>query len=451
MSTHLPLASVVIPTHNRRDRLCRTLAALARQSCPPERFEIVVSANACSDGTGESVRGLMMPCGVRIVELPEPNAAAARNAGARAACGTLLIFLDDDIEVSPDFVSAHLEAHNLEDGVPQDGLPLRVAVGYIPATLQPEADFFAIALRGWWEAMFDRMRDPGHRFAYSDLLTGNFSLPRESFTKIGGFDERYACHEDYEIGYRLVVAGARFVFAERAWGYHTDLTRLARACARKRDEGRADVLLANQYPPLRPALLLSRRRSRKQQLIRRIVFIAPGAGDRIAGLLARFLPLLEHVGARASWSRVLYGIFGYWYERGVADQANSFAAVRSLIPDADAEPEPAGGGVPLDVTDLDAAERRLDEERPEAVTLCVGSRAFGELPATPGAERLAGRHLRPALTRLLYREYVRALIGENRFPLFTTTGTAVSAAASTAGRVDPIGLLSETAPPRSAR
>lgn len=450
MTAPIPSASIVIPTHNRRESVCRTLDSLSRQTCPPDRFEIVVAANACTDGTPDAVRALMMACELRVLDLPAPGAAAARNAGARAARGALVTFLDDDIAVAPEFVEAHIEAHNADARLPAVLAP-QVALGYLPAALQPDGDFFAIALRGWWEAMFDRVREPGHRFAYTDLLTGNFSMPRELFIRLGEFDERYRCHEDYELGYRLISAGVTFVFAERASGYHADVTRLARACSRKREEGRADVQLAAQHPSLRPALLMTRRRSRNQRVIRWIAFNMPKAGDRIAGLLARSLRLLERVGARASWARVLYGIFGYWYERGVADTARTLAALQPLLSGPHSGQGTQDRSIQLDVSDLDAAERRLDAERPAAVTLCVGSRAFGELPLTPGAERLAGRHLRPALTRLFSRQYVEALVAENQVFVLAPQGAGESLRESDPAVVDSIGLLPEPAPPPPGR
>lgn len=414
MIATFPLASVIIPTHDRVGDLRRTIEALVRQARDPQHYEIVVAANACTDETVDYLRALATPCTLRVVDVPAPGAAGARNAGAAAARGAILIFLDDDVTVGPEFVAAHLGAHGLDECSELDGLPLRAAVGYLPAALQPEADFFAIALRGWWEAMFDRMRIPGHRFGYTDLLTGNFSIPREHFTRLGGFDERYRCHEDYEFGYRLVEAGAAFVFVEGAWGLHTDRTRLDRACGRKREEGRADVQLAVQYPVLRSGLLMTRRRSRKQRLIRAVAFRAPRIGDRLATASSWLLPVLERVRARATWQRVLHGILGYWYERGLADAAGTPGALRQLATD------PARAKVTeidLDISDLDRAERRLDRERPDAARLCIGFRVIVSLASEPGRERLAGRHLRPALVRRAHRTYVCALINEGRITM----------------------------------
>lgn len=418
-SATTPRVAVIIPTRNRRESLARTLAAFERQTCGPEMFEVIVVANACTDDTAAFVtmRREEVPYALRIIDRPEPGASAARNAGADRTRAALLVFLDDDIEPSPQFVEAHVEAHRRHGGTA--GAPC-VAIGYLPSVLQPEGDLFAIALRSWWEAMFASMRGAGHRYRYTNLLSGNFSVPRELFHLVGGFDVRYRCHEDYELGYRLIKAGAEFVFAEAASGVHADHTRLERACGRKRDEGYADVHLAQQYPELRTVLLLARPPTLKQRTMRWAAFHAPRVGDAAAQTVMDLLPLVERLGMRMMWQRLLYGVFAYWYARGLADALPRNAEVDRLLEgawDERRERDAQRLAVPLD-DGVDAAERLLDEHRPMAASLTVAGREFGQLAYQPGAEPLAGRHLRQDLMTVLYREYVEALIAAGRLRVF---------------------------------
>jgi glycosyltransferase involved in cell wall biosynthesis len=118
--------SIVIPTHNRRDSVERALRALTRQTYPLAASEVIVVADGCTDGTPEISRA-GWPFPLRIMEEASRGPAAARNRGAAVATGELLIFLDDDIEVSPGFVAAHVRAH-------ADGGPGCVAVGLSPYT-----------------------------------------------------------------------------------------------------------------------------------------------------------------------------------------------------------------------------------------------------------------------------------------------------------------------------
>ena len=45
-----PLASVVIPTHQRKDSLLRALASLATQTIPHEQYEVIVVVDGSDDG-----------------------------------------------------------------------------------------------------------------------------------------------------------------------------------------------------------------------------------------------------------------------------------------------------------------------------------------------------------------------------------------------------------------
>src|SRR5437867_926138 len=100
--------SVIIPTHNRANELADTLACLKRQSLAAAEYEIIV----VDDGSSPPVR---LPedkenPSCSVVRLEGVERSAARNAGAAAAKGRLLVFVDDDISVGADFLEAHLHA-----------------------------------------------------------------------------------------------------------------------------------------------------------------------------------------------------------------------------------------------------------------------------------------------------------------------------------------------------
>ena len=245
-----PTVSVIIPTHNRCASLQRALGALRAQTYSLREVEVIVVADGCADDTADVVGRYTAPFTLCLIDQPGQGPAAARNCGAAQARGQLLLFMDDDIEPASCWIEAHVSAHA--------GRTDRVVIGYLPPFIQEPADFFHIELRGWWEAMFQPMRRSDHRFGYWDLLSGNFSLPAELFFRVGGFDPTLWCHEDYELGFRLIQAGASFIFAEDAWGYHHEVTDLDRSLERKYQEGRADVMIGHRHAELRPALPLAR-------------------------------------------------------------------------------------------------------------------------------------------------------------------------------------------------
>lgn len=387
-----PSVAVVIPTRNRHAAIERTLRAFSAQSPFPGAMEIIVVADGCTDRTRD-IAEANWAVPVRVIEQPHQGPAAARNRGASETSADIVIFLDDDIEVWPGFVDAHLQAHAAGD-------PARVAIGYLPADVQGRRDFFGVTLRGWWDAMFERMREPGHRFSYKDLLSGNFSIRRSLFSEVRGFNERFPCHEDYELGYRLIRGGARLAFAEAAAGWHHEHTDLLRALSRKRDEGRADVALAALHPRLTPALPLCRvaRLPRRQRILRTLALTQPAAGDLVAAAYRSLLVPLEAARVRTRWRQVLEALLTYWYWRGVGESIRAHPSTNATQFNCVAES-------PVYTLDLSSglavAIRTLDQERPEALRLCWGAHEIATVPPDPGAEPLRGEHL-PSLLRSRY-------------------------------------------------
>ncbi|HEY1775085.1 MAG TPA: glycosyltransferase [Solirubrobacteraceae bacterium] len=101
-----PAASIIIPTRERPGYLEVALASVAPQARRAGAELILVD-----DGALEQNAQLAERFGARYVSLGEPRGLnAARNAGAAAASGELLAFIDDDVEVHPDWLDALLAA-----------------------------------------------------------------------------------------------------------------------------------------------------------------------------------------------------------------------------------------------------------------------------------------------------------------------------------------------------
>src|SRR5439155_25957200 len=106
-----PAISVVIPTYERCDALVRTLAALGRQTFPTEDFEAVVVVDGSRDHTCAVLATLETPFALRWIWQENRGRSSARNAGLHAARADLVVFLDDDVEVTPGFLTALHRAH----------------------------------------------------------------------------------------------------------------------------------------------------------------------------------------------------------------------------------------------------------------------------------------------------------------------------------------------------
>jgi glycosyltransferase involved in cell wall biosynthesis len=88
-----PLISVVVPTRDRPEALKRCLDALDAQTVAAQ-LEVVVVDDGSVEGAVSSVVG-RHPC-ARSIRQGGAGPAAARNAGAREALGSVLCFTDDD-------------------------------------------------------------------------------------------------------------------------------------------------------------------------------------------------------------------------------------------------------------------------------------------------------------------------------------------------------------------
>ena len=199
-----PDLTVVIPTRDRLRSLLRTLESLRAQAADAT-FDILVIDDGGTDGIADAVAALADAVGwsdhdLTCIRQPWQGAAAARNAGLRNAQGRVVLFLDDDVEARPHLIASHLRQH-------AHG-PAAVVIGRIEPAHRPEVMHRHI--RAWWTRHYERLS--GREPRYTDIYTGNVSVPREAAIAVGGFDESLAYAEDVEFGYRLAEAGLRIEY-----------------------------------------------------------------------------------------------------------------------------------------------------------------------------------------------------------------------------------------------
>lgn len=101
------MISAVVPVRDGEPFLVEAIASLRAQTRPPDEIVVV------DDGSAEPVA----LDGVRVLSRPPLGASAARNAGAEAARGDLLAFLDADDLAAPDRLERQLAALGDADAV----------------------------------------------------------------------------------------------------------------------------------------------------------------------------------------------------------------------------------------------------------------------------------------------------------------------------------------------
>jgi GT2 family glycosyltransferase len=226
------VASVVVATHNRRERVHRLLDGLAIQTGAPP-FEVVVVDDGSSDGTFESLRERQGdPFEVIPLRL-EPNRgpAAARNVGWRAARADLVCFTDDDCLPDPGWLAA------LTNAV----VGIDIAQG---RTVPDEA-------QAGNHGPFSRTMVVPYEEGFYE--TCNIVYRRTVLENLGGFDEsfRFPYGEDTDLAWRAREAGAQTAFAHDALVRHDVWPSDFRAHLRDMRRREGLVLAFRKHPQLR--------------------------------------------------------------------------------------------------------------------------------------------------------------------------------------------------------
>lgn len=206
-------ASIVIPTYNKVGHLKSTLKSLETLDYPRKFFEVMVVDDGSEDGTGSFLSGSDFDFQLRVLcHQRNRGRAAARNAGIRQVKGKVVVFLDDDMEVSPELLRAHLQKH-------QEGHKL-VVLGNVRSSPKVART----ALVRYLDSRGVHKLRPGQPVPFRYFATGNVSVKRDLLMEVGLFDERFRQFggEDLELGCRLNKAGAEFVYAPEAQTWRTD-------------------------------------------------------------------------------------------------------------------------------------------------------------------------------------------------------------------------------------
>ncbi|MCF0093059.1 glycosyltransferase [Micromonospora sp. MH99] len=232
---HRRRASVIIATYNSADLLSETLRQLARQTIPTDDFEVIVGDDGSTDHTAEVVRSYADLLHIKYFFQEDQGfrVASARNGAARMAVGALLVILDTGSMVGPEFLAAHLAAH---EGGESRRAVVGPSYGYNPdvpmvgvdellAQMPPEL----VVERYRHLPEFQDVRQPYFVGCDMDLRkrsipwqafwTGNCSIRMDDFRRVGAFEERFQGWggEDMELGFRLHRAGLTIELATEAW------------------------------------------------------------------------------------------------------------------------------------------------------------------------------------------------------------------------------------------
>jgi GT2 family glycosyltransferase len=220
-----PLYSIVIVAHGRRAVTERCLDSLERVLGPAlgDEAELVLVDNASPDDTAALFEAWSDRATV-VLNDSNRNFSGGCNAGAGAARGSVLVFLNNDTIVEPGALEA-LVAQASAPGVGAAGLRLH----YLDGTIQHAGVGMIRVPTGHVVPHHLFHHQPGElaaaRSSYDlDAVTAAcLAIPRELFLELGGYDEGYANGwEDVDLCLRVRVAGRRIVYRGDLWLWHDE-------------------------------------------------------------------------------------------------------------------------------------------------------------------------------------------------------------------------------------
>lgn len=194
--------TIQLCTYNRAHLLGRVLEACFDQTLPSDQYEVVLVNDGSSDDTPAVIERARAraTCRFEVIDQQNSGLAKGRNAGIARATGERIIFIDDDVLPTPNFVEEHLRSH--------DAAPLAIVRG---GAINVES-FDTLPPATW------RLKDYSGNFFW----TTNVSVPLQTIRAIGGFNDTFAEYgwEDIDVGLRLRQGGVKAVFNPKALVYH---------------------------------------------------------------------------------------------------------------------------------------------------------------------------------------------------------------------------------------
>jgi glycosyltransferase involved in cell wall biosynthesis len=225
--------SVIVPAFNAAQTIEQCLAALLAQSYPREQYEVIVVDDGSTDDTAAIAARF---AAVRVMGAAHRGAAAARNLGARAARGEILLFTDADCAPTRDWIAAMCAAFD-------DARVVGVKGTYRTRQRAIVARFVQLE----YEEKYARMRR-AETIDFIDTYSAGYR--RDVFLAKGGFDEAFpsATVEDQEFSFRLAEQGARMLFVPDAVVYHQHAATLGAYARRKFHIGYWKVRVHRMHP-----------------------------------------------------------------------------------------------------------------------------------------------------------------------------------------------------------
>lgn len=243
----MPNLSIIIPTHNRASILEQCLQHLEKQTIA-DQIEVIVINDVQDDKEYERIANSSWHIPIYFETIPLCHQGVARNYGVQKAQSSTVLFIGDDVLLTPDACELHVAAHK------NASTPIAV-LGSIE--WDPHIEVTPVMhwlMQSGWQFGYPQIQKYSggflpksiqHQFSY----TANLSLDTEVANRIR-FRDDVALYgwEDIEWGMRLKSAGVRVYFEPHSLGYHHHVIHMEDSLQRMEIIGEAAVTLTKAVP-----------------------------------------------------------------------------------------------------------------------------------------------------------------------------------------------------------
>jgi len=203
------LISVVIPTFNRAEMVCRCVQSVLDTQWPS--LEVIVVDDCSPDDTGTRIKEQFGDKVKYIRNERNSFQAVSRNNGAKIATGNFLFFLDDDNVVDRRIFAEMTQAFN-------DNAKLGL-VAPMAIHMRPGKNNVIWSLGSDFNRWTSQPKDHCPNLPIAELpedpksyptsyYPNGFIVPRKVYDAVGGFDEKYVqIFEESDFGWKIREAG----------------------------------------------------------------------------------------------------------------------------------------------------------------------------------------------------------------------------------------------------
>jgi cellulose synthase/poly-beta-1,6-N-acetylglucosamine synthase-like glycosyltransferase len=268
-----PILSVVVIGRNEGMRLVRCIESVQAMDSPEGPVEIIYVDSASTDDSVERVFRL----GVNVIEVnpSRPCAAVGRNAGWRIARADLVLFLDGDTILVPDFIKHTIRLF--------DDASIGVAFGSC-RELNTKFSIYNRVLDLDWIG----------RSGLVEFSGGNALVRRAVLEKVGGYDERLIAAEDTEMCARIRGASYKVLCIDRSMvGHDLAMSNFSQYWRRAIRTGYAYAEVSEKIKPMDSPVWY--RQARRNLLQGSVMLLIVGGALTLALVTGSFLPIIVAV------------------------------------------------------------------------------------------------------------------------------------------------------------